>query len=139
MLKKHLSSAIETLEKLIETTEQDIANIKEAKHSAVDESVRVKNALIKNFEENKRDLDKELVRLSKVDSSKSLAEMLDDEIKGQLVLMRQKLEELNKKNKEYARHVVLVKEFFDSLAKEIFKPESSEYNASANTTYKSRV
>lgn len=137
MLKKYLNDAIDTLDKLISTTEQDIANIKEAKHSAVDESVRVKTALIKQFEDTKRALDKELVKISNSDTQKNLAQMLDDEIKQKLVVMREKLELLNKKNKEYARHVVLIKNFFDSLSKEIFNPEDSEYGS--DLRYKTRV
>ncbi|CAD7287028.1 flagellar export chaperone FlgN [Campylobacter suis] len=138
MLKQYINDAIGTLDGLIKTTEQDIENIKQAKHTAVDESVKTKNALIRKFEDTKRALDKELVRLSKIDGGQNLADVLDDEVKSKLVLMREKLETLNVKNREYARHVVLVKDFFDSLAKEIFKPQDGEYSSETNT-YKTRV
>ncbi|WXG20176.1 flagellar biosynthesis protein FlgN [Campylobacter concisus] len=117
MIKKLLDEAIGELDELINLTMQDIANIKEAKHSSVDESVKKKNALVRAFEDTKRALDKELLRVSKESGTTTLASVLDDEVKSKLVLMRSKLEILHKVNKEYARHVVVVKEFFDSLSK----------------------
>lgn len=139
MLKRYLNTAISILDELIDTTLQDIENIKEAKHSAVDESVRKKGVLVKNFEDTKRSLDKELVNLSK--TSENLQEALDDEVKSNLVLMREKLEILHKVNKEYARHVVLVKEFFDSLTKQMFNLDQNAYTQSVSQSnfYKAKV
>lgn len=139
MLKRYLDTAISILDELIDTTLQDIENIKEAKHSAVDESVRKKGVLVKNFEDTKRSLDKELVNLSK--TSENLQEALDDEVKANLVLMREKLEILHKVNKEYARHVVLVKEFFDSLTKQMFNLDQNAYTQSVSQSnfYKAKV
>jgi len=132
MIKKLLDEAIGELDELINLTMQDIANIKEAKHSSVDESVKKKNALVRAFEDTKRALDKELLRVSKESGTTTLANVLDDEVKSKLVLMRSKLEILHKVNKEYARHVVVVKEFFDSLSKKVF-------GTTDNNFYKSRV
>lgn len=139
MLKRYLDTAISILDELIDTTLQDIENIKEAKHSAVDESVRKKGVLVKNFEDTKRSLDKELLNLSK--TSENLQDALDDEVKSKLVLMREKLEILNKVNKEYARHVVLVKEFFDSLTKQMFNFDQNAYTQSVSQSnfYKAKV
>ncbi|MEH1010483.1 flagellar biosynthesis protein FlgN [Campylobacter concisus] len=120
MIKKLLDEAIGELDELINLTMQDIANIKEAKHSSVDESVKKKNALVRAFEDTKRALDKELLRVSKESGTTTLASVLDDEVKSKLVLMRSKLEILHKVNKEYARHVVVVKEFLTHLAKSLW-------------------
>jgi len=143
MIKKLLDEAIGELDELINLTIQDIANIKEAKHSSVDESVKKKNALVRAFEDTKRALDKELLKVSKESGMTTLASVLDDEVKSKLVLMRSKLENLHKVNKEYARHVVAVKEFFDSLNEKIFGTKASEYgqdgNSIDNNFYKSRV
>lgn len=143
MIKKLLDEAIGELDELINLTMQDIANIKEAKHSSVDESVKKKNALVRAFEDTKRALDKELLRVSKESGTTTLANVLDDEVKSKLVLMRSKLEILHKVNKEYARHVVVVKEFFDSLSKKVFGTQTNEYgqdgNGTDNNFYKSRV
>lgn len=141
MLKKYLDDAIKELDDLINLTIQDIANIKKAKHSTVDESVRKKNALVREFEATKKALDNELVRVSKENGTATLAGVLDEEIKERLVLMRSKLEELHEKNKEYAKHVVVVKEFFDSLSKRVFGTHDSEYGQDGNSKniYKTRV
>lgn len=144
MLKKYLQEAIGVLDELIAVTTQDINNIKEAKHSTVEESVNKKNQLLKKFEATKSMLDKELVRVSKEHNSTDLASILDDDIKSNLVKMRTKLEELHEKNKEYAKYVVVVKEFFDSLVSNMFqnKNDSNGYFKSQPTPeslFKARV
>lgn len=139
MLKKYLDDAVSILDELIVTTKDDIANIKEARHSKVDESVTKKTKLIKEFEMAKKNLDTELVKLSK--NTSDVASSLDDEIKTKLVIMRERLENLNAVNKEYARHVVLVKEFFDSLTKKMFNIQTDSYSSdgSGDTFYKAKV
>ena len=123
MLKRYLDEAVGVLDELIAQTTEDIENIKLAHHSKVDDSVRRKNELVKKFESVKSLLDKELLRVSKENGGANLSSILDDEVKSSLALMRSKLEELYSKNKEYAKYVVGVKEFFDSLLKNMFKGE----------------
>ncbi|RRD54655.1 flagellar export chaperone FlgN [Campylobacter rectus] len=123
MLKRYLDEAMGVLDELIAQTTEDIENIKLADHSKVDDSVRRKNELVKKFESVKSLLDKELLRVSKENGGANLSSILDDEVKSSLALMRSKLEELYSKNKEYAKYVVGVKEFFDSLLKNMFKGE----------------
>lgn len=123
MLKKYLDEAMVVLDELIAQTMEDIEKIKLADHSKVDDSVRRKNELVKKFESVKSLLDKELLRVSKENGGANLSSILDDEVKSSLSLMRSKLEELYSKNKEYAKYVVGVKEFFDSLLKNMFKGE----------------
>ena len=123
MLKKYLDEAMGVLDELIAQTTEDIEKIKLADHSKVDDSVRRKNELVKKFESVKSLLDKELLRVSRENGGANLSSILDDEVKSSLTLMRSKLEELYSKNKEYAKYVVGVKEFFDSLLKNMFKGE----------------
>ena len=123
MLKRYLDEAMGVLDELIAQTTEDIENIKLADHSKVDDSVRRKNELVKKFESVKSLLDKELLRVSKENGGANLSSILDDEVKSSLALMRSKLEEFYSKNKEYAKYVVGVKEFFDSLLKNMFKGE----------------
>ena len=117
MLKRYLDEAMGVLDELIAQTTEDIEKIKLADHGKVDDSVRRKNELVKKFESIKSLLDKELLRVSKENGGANLSSILDDEVKSSLALMRSKLEELYSKNKEYAKYVVGVKEFFDSLLK----------------------
>ena len=123
MLKRYLDEAVGVLDELIAQTTEDIEKIKLADHSKVDDSVRRKNELVKKFESVKSLLDKELLRVSRENGGVNLSSILDDEVKSSLTLMRSKLEELYLKNKEYAKYVVGVKEFFDSLLKNMFKGE----------------
>ncbi|EMG29987.1 flagellar export chaperone FlgN [Campylobacter showae] len=123
MLKRYLDEAMGVLDELIAQTTEDIEKIKLADHSKVDDSVRRKNELVKKFESVKSLLDKELLRVSRENGGANLSSILDDEVKSSLALMRSKLEELYSKNKEYAKYVVGVKEFFDSLLKNMFKGE----------------
>lgn len=122
MLKQLLDKANKTLGELIAQTRKDIQNIKSANHSAVNESVIIKNKLIREFEATKKDIDKALVALAK-DNEGSLSQSLDANSKESLANMRSQLEELHKINKEYARHVVSVKEFFDTMLKQMFTPD----------------
>ena len=123
MLKRYLDEAMGVLDELIAQTTEDIEKIKLADHTKVDDSVKRKNELVKKFESVKSLLDKELLRVSKENGGVNLSSILDDEVKSSLALMRSKLEELYSKNKEYAKYVVGVKEFFDSLLKNMFKGE----------------
>lgn len=123
MLKRYLDEAMGVLDELIVQTTEDIEKIKLADHSKVDDSVRRKNELVRKFESVKSLLDKEFLRVSKENGGANLSSILDDEVKSSLALMRSKLEELYSKNKEYAKYVVGVKEFFDSLLKNMFKGE----------------
>ena len=123
MLKRYLDEAMGVLDELIAQTTEDIEKIKLADHSKVDDSVKRKNELVKKFESIKSLLDKELLRVSRENGGANLSSILDDEVKSSLALMRSKLEELYSKNKEYAKYVVGVKEFFDSLLKNMFKGE----------------
>lgn len=132
MLKDLLKLANETLDKLIEQTKQDIQNIKSANHLAVSDSVAKKNSLIKQFESTKKEIDKQLIELAGKEGAEQIGQKIDEQSKQYLSDMRQKLQNLHDINKEYAKHVVMVKEFFDSLINEIFVKEN-------DGIYKARV
>ena len=142
MLKRYLDEAMGVLDELIAQTTEDIEKIKLADHTKVDDSVKRKNELVKKFESVKSLLDKELLRVSRENGGVNLSSILDDEVKSSLALMRSKLEELYSKNKEYAKYVVGVKEFFDSLLKNMFKSESGNYDKEGlmpESLFKTRV
>ena len=142
MLKRYLDEAVGVLDELIAQTTEDIEKIKLADHTKVDDSVKRKNELVKKFESVKSLLDKELLRVSRENGGVNLSSILDDEVKSSLALMRSKLEELYSKNKEYAKYVVGVKEFFDSLLKNMFKSGPGNYDKEGLTPeslFKTRV
>ncbi|WP_086243864.1 flagellar export chaperone FlgN [Campylobacter devanensis] len=117
MVKHYLDEAISELGELIAITKQDIENIQKADHSHVDDHSKKKTELVRKFEKTKSQLDNELVKLAQANAGTDLASILSDEIKDRLAQLRYSLETLQKFNKEYAKSVVVVKEFYDSLLK----------------------
>ena len=97
------------------------------------------------IETNKKALDAELVKLASKHAEKNIAELLDDEIKDKLSELRTVLLELKDINREYAKSVVVVKEFFDSLLGVMLgKPTQNSYTdkalgSSKDEIFKARV
>lgn len=132
MIEQHLNESIKILDKLITLTQDDIANIKAAKHGSVEQSVLQKNELIKAFQSTKKSLDDDLVRLSD-NGKKNLAEILSDEDKEKLGEFKKRLKILHEKNKEYAKLVLVVKNYFDGLINTLFNDGSGTNNAYKDT------
>ncbi len=127
MLEHYLKASIEDIDNLIELTKKDIADIKKAKHNQIFKRTIIKNDLIKSFENKKAMLDNELMKLVKSSSTQSLEEVLDVPKQEMLNELKIKLSHLKDKNKEYARFVVAVSEFYNSLLDSIFPRESEGY------------
>ncbi|MBZ7928620.1 flagellar protein FlgN [Campylobacter molothri] len=128
MLKKHLDEVNAILEKLIALTQEDIENIKVAKHDTVAPSVEEKNKLISEFTTAKKQLDAALVTLNN-SSAKGLSELLDEEDKEKLDLLKKNLQTLHSANKEYAKFVLIIKDFFDGLVNKMFNLNDGTNNA----------
>ena len=129
MLSHYLKTSIEDIENLIELTKKDIVDIKEAKHEAIFKRTVIKNDLIKSFENKKSMLDNELIKLVKSSGDRPLEDILDKSQKEMLDTMRDRLTTLKEKNKEYARFVVAVSEFYNSLLDSIFPREKEGYKS----------
>ncbi|TEY03956.1 flagellar export chaperone FlgN [Campylobacter sp. US33a] len=128
MIKQYLDTANSILEKLIKLTESDINDIQNAKHENVAKSVEEKNKLIAEFQLAKKQLDDELIRLNN-SNPKGFIELLDDEDKTKLAELKQNLQTLHSKNKEYAKFVLIVKDFFDGLLNTMFENGNGMNNA----------
>jgi len=127
MLTSYLQNAIKDIENLIEQTEKDIVAIKAAKHNDVSERAKIKEDLIHSFETKKSLLDNELSKMLKSSGKKSLEELLDTTQKELLAQMKLKLTELKKCNKQYARYVVVVSQFYNALLDNIFPRDLDGY------------
>jgi hypothetical protein len=127
MLSHYLKTSIEDIENLIELTSKDILDIKEAKHEDVFKRTKIKNDLVKSFENKKSMLDNELIKLVKSSDNKPLEEILDSSQQNMLEEMKNKLFTLKQKNKEYARFVVTVSEFYNSLLDSVFPRDMEGY------------
>lgn len=130
MIDKHLNDAISILRQIIDLTNTDIANIKVAKHNDVGSHSELKTKLLANFEKTKKDLDNELLKLAQANPGTNLSSLLSQESKDNLATLRNTLIELKKVNFEYAKNVVVIKEFFDSLVgKMLGKSTNNSYTA----------
>lgn len=130
MIDKHLNDAISILRQIIDLTNTDIANIKVAKHNDVGPHSELKTKLLANFEKTKKDLDNELLKLAQANPGTNLSSLLSQESKDNLATLRNTLIELKQVNFEYAKNVVVIKEFFDSLVgKMLGKSTNSSYTA----------
>ncbi|AHK72691.1 flagellar protein FlgN [Campylobacter coli] len=128
MLKQRLDEVNAILTKLIELTQEDIENIKIAKHDTVASSVEEKNKLISEFSAAKKKLDSALVELNN-SSTKGLSELLDEEDKQKLDELKKNLQTLHTTNKEYAKFVLIVKDFLDGLVNKMFDMNDGTNNA----------
>lgn len=127
MLTHHLHNAIKDIVHLIEQTNKDIEDIKLAKHTQIFERTALKNDLIQSFEYKKSLLDHELMKMVKENNNRPLEELLDDEQKELLALMKTKLSELKLCNKQYAKFVVTISQFYNSLLDSIFPRDMEGY------------
>ncbi|EJS9940172.1 flagellar protein FlgN [Campylobacter coli] len=128
MLKQRLDEVNAILTKLIELTQEDIENIKIAKHDTVASSVEEKNKLISEFSAAKKKLDSALVELNN-SSTKGLSELLDEEDKQKLDELKKNLQTLHTTNKEYAKFILIVKDFLDGLVNKMFDINDGTNNA----------
>ncbi len=130
MLYHYLQSATKDIQSLVQLTQTDIAEIKEARHQDVRERAKLKNDLIYAFQAKKSLLDHELVKLVEGNPGKELSELLSQEERDGLGAMKDELALLHKLNKEYAKYVVIVSEFYNSLLESMFPREMDGYQKS---------
>jgi hypothetical protein len=123
MLVEHLKLAISNLDELIGLTKDDINDIKQAKHSFIFDRAKEKSSVIKSFENQKALVDNELrktVSNGELNLS-SEEESLIEELKSKLVALKEL-------NKEYAKLVLGVSEFYNSLLEKVVPTEMNGYN-----------
>ncbi|EEC4841975.1 flagellar protein FlgN [Campylobacter lari] len=134
MVKQHLDETNSILEKLINLTLEDITQIQAANHQYVSKSVEEKTKLVNDFQIAKKNLDKALIELSNQGNNKGLDELLDDEDKEKLALLKQNLNTLHQKNKEYAKLALIIKNFYDNLLNTMFEQNGTNNAYGDNKT-----
>ncbi len=128
MISLHLKNAIDALHTLSETTEQDIEDIKAARHMAVLERARTKEELLASFERHKEMLDDAFARTLAENPGSELADLLDESQHEGLGQLRQALEKLREHNRRFASLVIAVSEFYGSLLNAILPSEQVDYS-----------
>ena len=129
MLEHYIDKAIEEINNLIRLTEADIEDIKQAKHQSMFDRIKTKEHAIVSFENYKSLIDSSIQTLVTQNPSQNLETLLSENVHEKLELMKNQLEELHKINKRYARFVVSVGEFYNTLYEEIIPVERDGYTA----------
>ena len=114
---------------MIKLTELDIQDVQNAIHDNIYERVQEKNHLTISFETNKSLLNDELTKILE-NREESIDVILTQEQKDLLQELREKLSILKKKNREYAKYIVKLNEFYTSLFDEMFKLDREGYKIS---------
>jgi hypothetical protein len=130
MLTHYLETANKLLSDLIDTTKNDIADIKEAKHDSVFTRTKIKDELVRNFENHKSLIDNEIIKKATANDGVALEDLLSEYEMSLLDTMRQKLAELQKVNKHFASMVIAISELYNSLLNRIVPSEQVGYEKS---------
>lgn len=123
----HLQSALKDLNDLIEISQQDIEDIKAARHDSQFERIALKEDKIKSFENRKAMIDHEISKLMRTHPELDMAELLDDEQHAALQQLKAKLKELSAVNKKYAKMLLSVGTFYNSLLERVIPTEMEGY------------
>lgn len=132
MLSYQLQSAIKDLETLISLSLEDIADIKEAKHESQFERLAIKEEKIKSFEHKKAMIDREISKLMTTYPEKPLSELLDNEQHQQLDLLKTHLSRLREVNQQYAKMVLSVGAFYNTLLERVVPTQMQGYQKVAS-------
>lgn len=127
MLTHYLQKANETLSDLIETTRNDIEDIKAAKHDHIFSRTKTKDELVKAFENQKSLIDNEISKMVQAAGESGLETILSDEQQELLDQMRQRLKSLQNENRHFATMVIAISEFYSSLINRLVPTEQIGY------------
>jgi len=119
MLINKLNQIIATLETLINITQEDIKNIKEAKHELIFKNIAPKEEYAKRFNELKGDIDKILIS-----RNKPVDEIFSNEEERLFDEFRKKLIEFHDLHKKFSKLSISVFNFYNTLLNKINDNES---------------
>jgi len=127
MIAHYLRGAVDDIKLLSQITAKDIEDIKEARHEKLFERTKTKEDLIASFENKKAIIDNEIGKLSKNNPNTPIQELLESSAALMLDELRNSLKELKEQNKNFARMVLAVSEFYNSLLEKLIPSEKNGY------------
>ncbi|WP_310439702.1 hypothetical protein [Sulfuricurvum sp.] len=133
MLSYQLQSAIKDLETLISLSQEDIADIREAKHNPQFDRLAIKEEKIKSFEQKKAMIDREISKLMTQHPTAPLSELLDNEQHQQLDSLKEHLSLLRDVNQQYAKMVLSVGSFYNTLLERLVPTQMQGYQKVATS------
>ena len=132
MLSHHLEGALSDLRDLINITESDIADIKEAKNDQQFERLSLKEEKLKSFESKKAMIDHEISILMTEQPDKDLPQLLNQEQHNALDNLKIELSNLRDVNKRYAKFVLSVSNLYNTFLERLVPTEMQGYNKVAS-------
>ncbi len=127
MLSHYLNKALGDLDQLISLTDKDIEEIKLAKHETIFERAKIKEELITSFQNKKALIDNEIAKQMEAHPDVELEHLLSNEDQEHLKALKTKLLDLKSLNKHYAKLVLSVSEFYNSLLERMVPVEMNGY------------
>ena len=127
MLSHYLTKALDDLNQLITLTKEDIKDIKLAKHETIFARTKIKDELITSFQTKKALIDNEISKQMQAYPDLELENLLSQEEQNALGELKTKLLELKIENKHYAKLVLSVSEFYNSLLERMVPVEMHGY------------
>lgn len=132
MLSYHLQCALKDLADLIKMTESDIEDIMQAKQEPQFRRLNLKEEKIRSFESKKAMIDHEISKLMTQNTDVDLSQLLTTEQHSQLEQLRIELSNLSAINQKYAKMVLSVSSFYNSLLERIVPTEMEGYTSVAS-------
>lgn len=132
MLSHHLKSALSDLRDLVNITESDIADIKEASNDAQFDRLPIKEEKLKSFEHKKAMIDYEISTLMSSNPDAQLSELLNEEQHQSLDELKVELKKLQEANKHYAKLVLSVSNLYNSFLERLVPTEMDGYQKRAS-------
>ncbi len=133
MLSHHLQGALSDLKDIIEITNSDIEDIKEAHHDAQFARLSLKEEKIKSFESKKAMIDYEISSMMIENPGTQLPELLDAQQHEALAELRVELSNLKKVNKKYAKFVLSISNLYNKFLERLVPTEMNGYQKRATS------
>jgi len=127
MLSYYLTGAVNDLKQLVKMSEQDIEDIKLARSEPQFERRKIKEDTLKSFENKKAMIDHEISKLMTQNPDTSLDKLLNEEENESLSNLKSALSTLRDVNKKYAKMVLAVSSFYNTLLERIVPTEMNGY------------
>jgi len=132
MLSHHLQGALKDLKDLIQITNSDIQDIKDAKNDAQFNRLSIKEEKLKSFENKKAMIDHEISALMTKNPDKDLPQLLDEEQHASLGELKIELSNLREVNKHYAKLVLVVSNLYNTFLERLVPTEMQGYKKVAS-------
>jgi len=131
MLSHHLEGALSDLRDIIEITNLDIDDIKEAHHEAQFDRLPLKEEKLKSFESKKAMIDHEISSLMISSPGTELPQLLNETQHTALSELKIELSNLREVNKKYAKFVLSISNLYNKFLERLVPTEMDGYEKRA--------